>query len=325
MSRTEPVFEVIHPGMLTTVQDLGRRGYQKYGLAVSGAADAHAHRMANLLLGNPVDAATLEVTLMGLKVRVLKPAVIAITGGDLDPRLNGQPLLMWSTVPVHPGDVIHFSGCKSGCRAYLAVSGGIDVPVVLGSRSTDLLGGIGGVAGRKLEKGDLLFAGPARVPADKVLRRRLHPDWVPQYPRQVEVRVVLGPQEDAFTPDGIATFLSSEYTVSTTSDRMGLRLMGPTVGHKHGADILSEGLFMGAVQVPQNGQPIVFLVGRQSVGGYTKIAGVITVDMPWLAQLKPGDTIRFRQVTVAEAHRLLREYERFFAAIKVWGSSHLSA
>ena len=316
MKSDKAVFEVLHPGMLTTVQDLGRMGYQKYGLAVSGAADDYSHKMANLLVGNPVDAATLEMTMMGPRLRVLRSTAIAITGGDLVPKLNGQPLPLWSTVRVKAGDEIFFAGCKSGCRAYLAVAGGIDVPVVLGSRSTDLFGGIGGVEGRKLERGDLLPAGSPRIPEDKLILRRLHPDLVPQYPDQAEVRVVLGPQDDAFTREGIATFLSSVYTVSNTSDRMGLRLTGPTITHKHGADILSEGLFMGAVQVPSNGQPIVFLVGRQSVGGYTKIAGVITVDMPWLAQLKPGNKVRFRQVNLAEAHQLLRDYERFFAVLK---------
>lgn len=312
-----PTFEILHPGVLTTVQDLGRHGYQKYGLAVSGSSDQYAHRLANLLVANSPKAAVLEVTLVGLKIKILKSTVLAITGGDLQPKLNGRPVPMWSAFPVQEGDVLHFSGVKSGCRAYLAAAGGIDVPLVLGSRSTDTVGKIGGFESRPLQKGDIIKT--FSVPLSKVakLRKRLHPDLIPEYPEHLDIRVVLGPQEDAFTERGIKTFFSSTYTVSKELDRMGCRLEGPTIEHREGADILSEGLFMGAIQVPKNGLPIVFLVGRQSVGGYTKIGGVISVDMPKLAQVKPGNTIRFHQVDIAEAQRLYREAERKWRKLMV--------
>lgn len=311
-------FEVIRPGMLTTVQDSGRHGYQKFGLTVSGASDPYAYRIANLLVGNVQSAAALEVTLMGLELKVLRPTIIAVTGADLDARVNGKPIPMWATVKAESGDTIKFSGCRSGCRSYLAVTGGIDVPVVLGSRSTDTVGLIGGMDGRPLKKGDRLRTGDATVQEDELLRRRVHPGLIPEYPDQLDVRVILGPQEDAFTEQGLETFFTSTYKVSKDSDRMGCRLEGPKIEHVDDAGIISEGLFTGAVQVPQNGMPIVFLTGRPSVGGYTKIGGVISVDIPRLAQVKPGNTIRFHPCSLEEAHQLMREYERIFSVTKVW-------
>ncbi|HET7578212.1 MAG TPA: biotin-dependent carboxyltransferase family protein [Bacillales bacterium] len=308
------IFEVIHSGIFTTVQDLGRKGYQKYGMAVSGSADYYAHRMANLLAGNEEDAAVLEVTLLGLRLKVKQSAVIAVTGGDLDPTINGEPMQMWTSVQVEEGDLIHFKGCRSGCRAYLAVAGGIEVPSFLGSKSTDTVGKIGGIDGRSLEKGDQIqWADP---PQDARTGRRLPPSLIPDYPKNIDVRVILGPQDEAFTSEAIETFLTSEYKASKDLDRMACRLEGPEIKHKMGADVASEGIFLGAIQVPQNGQPIVFLVGRRSVGGYTKIGGVISVDLPKLAQAKPGDTIHFHQVELEEAHELLKDQEKTFKILK---------
>lgn len=307
-----PTFEVIHPGVLTTVQDLGRHGYQKYGLAVSGSSDHYAHRMANILVSNSPEVAVLEITLMGLKLKVLKTTVIAITGGDLQPKMNGKPIPLWTSVKVSEGDIINFSGTKTGCRAYFAVAGGIEVPLVLGSRSTDTVGKIGGCNGRNMEKGDLIKAHKVSLTKVDFLRSRLHLDLIPVYPNHLDIRVILGPQDQAFTSEAIKTFFSSTYTVSKELDRMGCRLEGPQIEHKDGADIISEGIFMGAIQVPKNGLPIIFLVGRQSVGGYTKIGGVISIDMPKLAQVKPGNTIRFQQIDVHEAQSLYRESEKEF-------------
>ncbi|HET7627764.1 MAG TPA: biotin-dependent carboxyltransferase family protein [Bacillales bacterium] len=308
------IFEVIHPGIFTTIQDLGRKGYQKYGLAVSGAADHYACRMANLLVANPDKSAVLEVTLFGLKLKARTPAVIAITGGDLTPTVNEKPVPMWTSINVSEGDVIHLKGTRSGCRAYLAAAGGIDVPIFLGSRSTDTVGKVGGIEGRSLKKGDVLNIGTPS--ADARSGRRLSTSLIPEYPKEVDVRVILGPQADAFTSKGMETFLSSDYKVSTKLDRMACRLEGLEVEHVDSADIASEGNFLGAVQIPKNGLPIVFNVGRRSVGGYTKIAGVITVDLPKLAQVKPGDTVRFHQVELSDAHRWLREQERTFKILQ---------
>jgi biotin-dependent carboxylase-like uncharacterized protein len=305
-------FEVIHSGVLTTIQDLGRKGYQKYGLAISGSADHYAHRMANILVSNRQDCALLETTLLGLKLKVLQPAVIAITGGDLNPTINGEPIPMWTSIKVHEGDLIHFKGCRTGCRAYLAIAGGIDVPVVLGSRSTDTVGGIGGMNGRALREGDLINTGNPTRPLNCLSGRRLSPDLIPPYPNHIKVRVIPGPQHDAFTDKAIKTFFSSTYTATKDIDRMACRLDGPELEHKAGADVSSEGIFLGAIQVPPNGKPIVFLAGRRSVGGYTKIGGVISVDIPKMAQVKPGDSIQFEEISLTEAHRLLKEQERIF-------------
>ncbi|MBL5782116.1 biotin-dependent carboxyltransferase family protein [Heyndrickxia sporothermodurans] len=311
----------MHPGVFTTVQDLGRPGYQKYGLAVSGSADHYSHRVANILVGNPESSAVLEVTLMGLKMKSLKQTVIAVTGGDLTFTINGVPSPMWCSVKVNEGDVIHFAGCRSGCRAYISVLGGITVPEILGSRSTDTIGKIGGIEGRALKKGDIIPFKEQPLSQFQGIRRRLPEYLIPTYTNSFHLRVILGPQEGAFSKKAIDTFLSSTYKATKDVNRMGCRLEGPVIEHIGGADITSEGIFFGAIQVPKNGQPIIFLVGRQSVGGYTKIGGVITVDLPKLAQVKPGDRITFERITVEEAHVLLKEKEHDFSILKAYSNN----
>src|SRR5690625_20407 len=309
------VFKVINPGMFTTIQDFGRKGYQKYGIAVSGSVDHYAHRIANILVSNPQSAAVLEVTLVGLKLKALRSTVISITGGDLRPVINHQSVPLWKSLQVNKGDVIHFKGCKTGCRAYLAIAGGIDVPLFLGSKSTDTVGKFGGMKGRSLQKGDIIKTGFLNGNINKLTGRSLPPFLIPKYSNHINVRVILGPQDNAFTKNAIDTFLSSTYTVSKDLDRMACRLQGPELKHQTSADIDSEGLFLGAIQVPPNGKPIVLLTGRRSIGGYPKIGGVISVDLPKLAQLKQGDTINFTQVSVSEAHSLLKEQERKFTIL----------
>lgn len=309
-------FEVLNPGTFTTIQDLGRFGYQKYGLAVSGSADSYAHRMSNLLVANAEEEAVLEITLIGLRLKVLKTTVIAIAGGDMQAKVNGKLIPNWVTTKVHKGDILQFTGVKTGCRSYLAVAGGIDTPVVLGSRSTDTLGNIGGMEGRTLKKGDILYSREVSLTDPYWSARRLHPALIPDYGEHVDLRVILGPQSDAFTPKGIEKLLSSTYTVTKDLDRMGCRLEGQAIEHKDGADIVSEGIFMGAIQVPRNGLPIVFLVGRRSVGGYTKIGGVISIDMMKMAQVKQGNKVRFHQVDIEEAQRLYIEMEKVFHSMR---------
>ena len=309
------IFEVIQPGPLTTVQDLGRYGYQQYGVPVSGAMDNYALRVANLLVGNNEGEACLEITLLGLQLRVLGDTVVAITGADLSPMLNKSSLPMWEAVIVSRGDTISFPWPKRGCRSYLAVAGGIDVPKVMGSSSTHVKSHIGGLEGRPLCAGDYLKNGQARP---TILGRRLPPQYVPEYQNQSELRVILGPQDDYFTEEGIHTFLCSEYTISIKADRMGYRLEGPRIEHKTGADIISDGIPLGAVQVPGDGLPIVLLADRQTTGGYTKVAVVITADVLKLAQAKPGDKVRFRQITEGEAHQSLKEYEQTIYTLKRW-------
>ncbi len=300
-------FEVLQPGPLSTVQDLGRYGYQQYGVPPSGAIDNYAFRIGNLLVGNEETAASLEITLFGCQLCVLKDTVIAITGADITPALNGDPLPMWESVSVDCGDRISFPRLRSGCRAYLAVTGGIDVPRVMASASTYTKAGIGGLKGRKLRREDILQTAKA---APTTVGLRVPPEHIPLYIQQIELRVILGPQENYFTEDGIRTFLQSKYTVSSQANRMGYRLEGPCIQHKENADIISDGIPFGAVQVPGDGLPIILLADRQTTGGYTKIATVISTDISKVAQAKPGDKVRFQQVTEDEARIALEEYEQ---------------
>ena len=258
------VLQVAQPGMLTTVQDLGRWGYQGIGVPVAGAMDAYALRVGNLLVGNPEGEAALEATFMGLTLKVLADTVIAVTGADLGATLNGAPLPMWRSVSVSKGDGIAFQQPKRGVRAYLCVSGGIDVPVVMGSKSTYARAKIGGYHGRALQQGDVLQAGtPKEKPS---IGRRLPQSLIPNYGGDVTLRVVLGPQDDYFTQERIQTFLSSEYTVTPQMDRMGIRLEGTAIEHSRKADIVSDGIALGSVQVPGDRQPIVMMADHQATG-----------------------------------------------------------
>ncbi len=307
------VFEVIQPGFLTTVQDRGRYGYQQYGVPVSGAMDCYALTVANLLAGNDEGEACLEISLLGPRLLVMNDTMIAITGADLSPTLHGRPLCMWQGVEARCGDIISFGQPARGCRSYLAVAGGIDVPQVMGSRSTYVRSGIGGLEGRPLHSGDCIYAGDTRA---RALSARLSQEYIPEYSAENTLRVILGPQHDRFTEKGIKTFLSCEYTVTVQADRMGCRLEGPLIEHKAGADIVSDGIPPGAVQVPADGLPIIMLADRQTTGGYTKIATVITVDLPRLAQAQPGDRIRFVAIDGSEGRRLLSEYWNTIARIQ---------
>lgn len=306
--------EILEPGLLTTVQDLGRYGYQRYGVPVSGSMDQFALRVANLLVGNSEASAGLEITMIGPRLRFLAGAVIAVSGADLTPVLDGQPLPMWRACDVYRGSTLSFAGIRDGVRAYLSVAGGIDVPVVLGSRSTYTRARIGGLDGRALAQGDRLST-PEGGAASVGGNRETVAGLAPAYGHSNKVRVVLGPQDDAFTQRGIETFLSASYTVTPQSDRVGCRLEGPRIEHVAGADIVSDGIPFGAVQVVGDGMPIILMADRGSTGGYTKIATVISADLPRLAQSAPGDAIKFQSVTVEEAHRFLREQEDLLGAI----------
>ncbi len=299
------VLRVLDGGMFTTVQDLGRAGCQRYGVPASGAMDRSACLAANALAGNPPDAAVLEMTLVGPRLEFTAPATVALAGADLGAHLDDESLESWQSVTVFPGQTLWFAGPEDGARGYLAILGGIDVPVVLGSRSTYVRSRFGGLGGRPLAAGDrLAVAGDAaRVLAGT---RRVRSSERPAFGHDHAIRVVRGPQDDRFTPEGMETFLSSSYVVTAGADRMGYRLQGPAIAHSRGADIVSDGSPLGAVQVAGDGQPIVLMVDRGTAGGYAKIATVITVDTWRLAQAAPGDTVRFSEVTLAEAHAALR-------------------
>lgn len=298
--------EILEPGLMTTVQDRGRYGYQRFGVPVSGALDWFAMRAANTLVGNGSDAAGLEMTVLGPRVRFLAPTWIALAGADLAPAIDGEPAPMWEAVSVDADSILTFQGARDGIRCYLAAAGGIDVPVVMGSRSTYVKGAIGGAEGRPLQAGDVVST---FLPGseNEMPGRGLREDLRPSYGHDHRVRVVLGPQDEAFTDEGRNTFLTSQYAVAIQSDRIGYRLEGPAIEHRAGADIVSDGTPRGAVQVPGDGQPIVLLADRGTTGGYAKIATVISADIDKLAQAMPKDTLSFEAVTIEEAQRILRE------------------
>jgi KipI family sensor histidine kinase inhibitor len=293
--------EVLDGGLLTTVQDLGRIGYQRYGVPVAGAADAPALRAANRLVGNAPGAAGLECTVSGPILAARGPIVAAVTGADLGAVVEREDIGRfevppWSSFFLRPGNVLRFEGRRSGARAYVAFAGGIDVPEVLGSRSTYLTAGFGGFEGRTLRSGDRFGLGAAARAAAPGARWTRNARANGSEP----IRLVLGPQEDYFTEKALVTLTSSTYTVAAASDRMGLRFEGPALEHRH-VDFVSDGIMQGGIQVPPNGLPILMLADRATMGGYPKIATAALVDIPRLAQLLPGDTVRFRVVTREEA------------------------
>lgn len=299
--------------MLTTVQDLGRFGFQCFGVPVSGAMDSYAIRSANFLLGNDEKCACLEMTLMGPTLKAVGPCEIAITGADMQPTLNCERIDTWTARPMKIGDVLTFSAAKQGCRGYLALSGGIDVPPVLGSRSTYLRGGFGGNQGRPIRKGDPLRGTPSE---GKEKIRYVPQEFIPSYGPEEEIGVILGPQDDFFTENDVKTFLHSLYEVTPNSDRMGYRLSGPPIRHSGKPEIVSDGVAQGAIQVPGDGMPIVLMKDAQTAGGYPKIANVISPDLDVLAQLRPGDRVRFEQIDVHGAQELLRQRFRNLRKLK---------
>ena len=293
---------VQNAGPMTTVQDLGRPGYLRVGIPDSGPMDREAFLLANRIVGNPDNAAGLECTLIGPRLEFTDERVVAVTGADMASTLNGAAAPRWQAFLVKSGDVLRLGPARSGVRAYVAVSGGVDTPPALGSRSTYVRGALGGLGGRALRKGDQLPLGAVRGARGG----RMRAGGVPDYSIEPEIRVVLGPQEDRFTRQGIAAFLEGPYEMLPQSDRMGARLKGPFIEHTGGHDIISDGVALGGIQVIGDGQPIVLLVDRQSTGGYTKIATVCSFDIGRIGQVKPGRRLRFRKVTVVEAHAELR-------------------
>ena len=298
--------KVLNPGALSLVQDLGRPGYQRYGVSVSGAIDPEALLIGNLIVGNGHDAAAIEVTFGGAEFMFSEEAIVAVTGCDLPLWLDGTPLSIWQSFVAPHGSVLRLGAPVSGLRAYVAINGGIDSKPVLGSRSTHMASGIGGPDGRPLAAGDELPLGGAHdfIPPGAKFPNHLRP----ASSSELTVRVIAGPQRSSFTEAGEHTFYSSAYTVTDRSDRQGFRMDGPTIEAVQGRyDIISDAVVIGAIQVPGDGKPIVLLADRQTTGGYAKIAVIATVDLPLLAQAVPGIVLRFVEITVADAQMLLRE------------------
>ncbi|MBT2662059.1 biotin-dependent carboxyltransferase family protein [Bacillus sp. ISL-45] len=304
---TERLFKVLKPGLQTTVQDLGRTGYQQYGISPAGAMDSYSMQMANLLVGNPLGEAVLEAAVLGPSLEALTDASIAICGGDLEPMVNSSKVPMWKCFALKKGDILSFKTVINGARAYISFAGGIDVPLVLGSKSTFINGKLGGFKGRALESGDLVYGKPF------VRKNRfVHKSLIPEYPREIEIRVIIGPHQDKFSQTEKDRFLSSEYTLTSQSNRMGYRLEGPKLETIGGSDIISDAIPLGGIQVPANGQPIILLSDRQTTGGYAQIATVISVDIPLLAQTMPGTKIRFKEVTIREAQEQYLKQKKLF-------------
>ena len=297
--------KVLIPGALTTVQDAGRYGYQSSGIQTSGVMDHKAYEEANALVGNTGGEAVLEATLFGGMMEVTADTVAAVTGADMEPKVNNVPCGMNRPVLLRAGDTLSLDMAKSGCRSYIAFAGGVDVPVVLGSRSTNMKCRMGGYKGRPLQTGDAFETGlwgEEAAERYEEVRDRSFP--AEAYTSPIEVRVIEGPQEEYFTEKGKETFYSARYTISDQSDRMGYRLEGEAIESVDGTDIISDGIAFGAVQVPASGRPIVLLADRQTTGGYAKIATVCSFDIPRLVQGKPGDTVCFRRISLEEAQRI---------------------
>ena len=297
--------KILDAGLLTTVQDLGRYGFQRYGVSASGVMDEYSAKIANKLVGNKVGEAVLETTLKGVQIEFLQNTAVAITGGNCDVTLNGTKIELWQSYLVNRGDILKMGICRSGLRNYLAFAGGIDVPIIMNSKSTNLKAKVGGFNGRKLMTGDVLSVGVGSLEAPLTLNKH----YIPTYSKDIKVGVILGQQDDYFTEAGIKTFLNETYTVTQESDRMGIRLSsvsGATIEHKNGADIISDGITFGAIQVPGSGQPIVMMADRQTTGGYTKIGNVISSDLAKLAQATPGTKVKFVEYTLEQAVQAIK-------------------
>ena len=307
--------QIINGGFLTTIQDMGRYGYQETGMSVSGVMDTRAASLANILVGNDTNEAVIEITMMGPTMKFTEDEIIAVTGGDLGAKIDGKPVERYRAVLVKAGQTLSFMGMYGGSRAYIAFAGGLNIPVVMGSRSTNLKSKVGGYEGRKLGTGDEIAF---RAPASWLPHMAERVYGLPSYgAKEWTLGVVMGPQDDCFTDKGINTFLNSTYTISNEYDRMGCRMEGDVIEHTNGGDIITDGISFGAVQVPSHGNPIVMMADHQTTGGYTKIANVISVDLPVLAQCMPGMKIHFEKVTVDEAQALYcKEKEEFDALAK---------
>lgn len=303
---------VLEPGFFTTVQDRGRLGYRRFGMPSSGAMDMRALDYSNVLLGNEPGSAGLEATLLGPVLEFLEDTWFSVTGDDCEPTLDGKRVPSWHACLGRKGSVLRTGSSGRGARLYIAFGGGVDTPLVMGSRSTYVAARTGGYLGRALRAGDCLPLGEQRLPPGAIKGDLVVPlpeAWQPpSYADLLPLRVVLGPQADRFTSEAICALSSSEYIVTNDSDRMGYRLSGETLKHTSGADIVSDGTVVGSIQVPGHGQPIVLMADCQTTGGYTKIGCVISTDLPLLAQTLPGRAVRFRAVTVDEAISARRQY-----------------
>ena len=317
---------ILRAGFLTTVQDLGRNGFRASGVSVGGALDPLALRVANLLVGNDEPVAGLEVTIGNFRARFGDERVVAWCGAESQVRIGREKVAPGQLALVRPNEELIVDPADSGMRGWLAISGGIDVPQILGSRATDLRAHFGGLDGRALRDGDTLSLGKVS-PRSKNIAKSLHENRVASWSAPVDwssasksdpiLRIVRGKDVDLFDARAFDTLVSERFVARSDSDRMGVRLDGPELRRKENVDLVSEAVAPGTIQVPPSGNPILLLGDCQTIGGYPKIAHVITVDLPIAAQLRPNDRVRFQEVSLSDAHQLLLEREQDFARFKL--------
>ncbi len=325
------MLKIIKEGMLTSVQDLGRTGYQKYGVIVSGSMDSYAHRIANLLVGNEENVAALEATLLGPEIEFKQDSMIAICGGDLSPAINGQKVNTWRSIFVKEGAVLKFGKSRTGCRAYIAVAGGLDIPEVMDSQSTYLRAELGGYQGRALRSGDQIYMGHPNDMQRKLMEAMrqqmgsnyvyetdwmLAADMIPEYSSQPIIQMLRGPQYALFNEQSQRIIYEESYSVSSQSDRMGYRLEGSSLSLTESKELISEAVAFGSIQVPSDGNPIILMADRQTTGGYPKIGQIASVDLPLVSQLKPGDKMSFKEITLEEAQKALIDQEKSIQILK---------
>lgn len=314
--RNSHTAEVLAPGMLTTVQDFGREGFGPLGISPSGAADALSLRIGNLLAGNPQGAAALEMTLLGGTFRFPQGCAFTLAGSDFGATLDGKPVELWRTEHAAAGQTLQLGPTRSGARCYLCLRGGIAVENFLGSASTHLLSGLGGLKGQALRKGDILRIGSASDATDKsVASKHLPAGLFDALAPRKTLRVTTGPQSQWFPDLSRRAFYENPYRLTEDCDRLGIRLAGAPVPCPRGGEMITEGVSLGAIQVPPNGQPIIVFVEQQTTGGYPKIANVISADLHTVGQLRPRDEISFELVSMETAHALLREQDRLVTSL----------
>ncbi|MBM7587729.1 antagonist of KipI [Bacillus pakistanensis] len=318
------MLKIKKPGLLSTVQDLGRYGFQKHGVIVSGAMDSLAHRISNLLVGNEEIHPTIEFTLLGPVIEFTETTLISICGATMNATIDGQSLPLWRPVLIKKGSELRIGQCQDGCRAYIAIAGGLNVSSIMNSKSTYLRAEIGGFKGRALKPDDELKPGQIGS-LSKNMIQSLTPnlinspftemEWtvaselIPTHHKKAYIRVTPGRQYHLFSKDSLDNFFNEPFNITAQSDRMGYRLEGPRLKLQHEEDMISEAVSFGTIQVPSNGNPIILLADRQTIGGYPKIAQVATADLPYVAQLKPGDRVAFKEITVEEAQKLYLKQE----------------
>lgn len=321
---------VLSPGLLTTIQDLGRNGYQKYGVIVSGAMDSYAMRLSNILVGNRENEGVLEITLLGPSLKLEKGTLFSITGANISPTINGREIPRGRPVYLNKDCILKFGACKAGCRCYLSVAGGFDVPLVMESKSTYLRAEFGGFKGRALQKDDILSIGVKSSKSTKIIKKlediKGKSDFVAsswymknfmmQNFESMVIRVFEDRQFHNVSEESINKFFSSKFNIDARSDRMGYRLSGEKIELKEKLEMISEEVSIGTIQIPPDGNPIILLADRQTTGGYPKIAHVASVDIQKIVQLKPNDKITFKKITLEEAERLYFEREKDILELK---------